>query len=143
MKKDELTSIWAYIGKWIKKISQRVFDWILDGIVNIIDKFAEHFMWGVHILICIFCLALPAGCIYGICKSADKKQQEIAIKDESLGMHRLDPDRPDLKFYPVKIDGHDCWKYYSEGTHYIHFAKDCSICCKEIDNDTILIISGQ
>lgn len=144
MKKDELTSTWAYIGKWIKKISQRIFDWIHDEIVRIIGKLVEWFVdWGVHILIGILCLALPAGCIFGICKSVDRQNQEIAIMDDSLGMRRLDPDQPDLKFYPVKIDGHDCWKYYSEGTHYIHFAKDCSICCKEIDNDTILIISGQ
>lgn len=44
MKKDELTSTWTYIGRWIKKISQRVFEWILDGIVNIICKLAEWFV---------------------------------------------------------------------------------------------------
>lgn len=128
---------WAQLKKWyMEHIHYRVTEWWAWNKYKV-------FSTSMNVLIFLCVLALPAGCIFGICKSVDKQNQETAIMDDSLGMRRLDPDRQDLKFYPVKIDGHDCWKYYSEGTHYIHFAKDCSICGKEIDNDTILIISGQ
>ena len=141
MKKDpekqtKKSNWWKNVDNWM---GDHIYVPVMDVLINVIEWFAEH---ATNIIITILCIALPGSCIFGIVKVANRDQQEIIAKDKELGMQHLDPTRPDLKFYPVKIAGHDYWKYYSEGTQYIH-SPECEMCCKEIDKDTILIISGR
>lgn len=130
-------------SSWLKNINEWMEDYIFDPVLNVLIEstgwIIEH---GITIIIIILCLAIPAGCIFGINKSVNKSKQEIIERDEKLGAEYLDSTEPSLKFYPVKIKGHDYWKYYHDGIHYIH-SPDCKMCCKEINKDTILVISGQ
>ena len=126
-------------SSWLKNVNEWIKDYILDSVVCAMIWIVEHC---TTFIIIILCLAIPAGCIFGINKSVNKSKQEIIERDEKLGVEYLDSTEPCLKFYPVKIKGHDYWKYYHDGIHYIH-SPDCKMCCKEINKDTILVISGQ
>lgn len=127
---------WAQLKKWyMEHIHYRVTEWWMWNKYKIFSTF-------VNVLIFLCIIALPAGCVTAIVigsKNAERQRIEAQKDPNYLGV--LDSNSG-IQFEKVTLKSHDFWKYYSDGYHYIH-SPECRICYKEVNPDTILVISNE
>ena len=139
MEKETFQRTVAHVGQWISGQWNKISDWWSLNRWEIKWKIKHFFIILIGIVIL---LAIPVTCTVAIIhenKVAEEKEAIEARKPDYLG--KLDSTL-DITFRPVKLKGHEFWRYYSEGYHYIH-SPECELCTGMNTPDTILVISNE